>query len=116
MLQNRNNVHEYHFVLAAAMRKELDTLRLYGRTWCRSRLIVEIISLMDAVLEEKHFSQEQYASKYEQVDMDPSIVRQPVHVYLPRRIYRRLKLIHQDLDFYSIAQLMRLIQAFAGNY
>ncbi|MBN2441425.1 MAG: hypothetical protein JXJ04_08760, partial [Spirochaetales bacterium] len=38
-----------------------------------------------------------------------------VHVYVPDELYRELKLLHQDLNFYSIAQLVReLLDFFLG--
>ncbi|MBN2444646.1 MAG: hypothetical protein JXJ04_25045, partial [Spirochaetales bacterium] len=33
--------------------------------------------------------------------------RESVHVYMPGDLYRRFKLMHQDLNVYSMAQLVR---------
>ena len=34
-----------------------------------------------------------------------------VHLYIPETVYRQLKMIHHDLDFFSMAQLVRFVIA-----
>ena len=46
-------------------------------------------------------------SKYMNVCDDPDVTRDHVHVYVPIGLYRELKLLHQGLNFYSIAQFVR---------
>ena len=46
-------------------------------------------------------------SRYKAVCPNPDEVREHMHVYLPERLYRELKLLHQDLNFFSIAQMVR---------
>ena len=41
------------------------------------------------------------------VSGDPDEIREHAHVYFPEDEYRRLKLMHQDLNYFSIAQLLR---------
>ena len=50
---------------------------------------------------------EQRMSKYMPVSNNPEEIREHVHAYLPADLYRELKLIHQDLNFFSIAQILR---------
>jgi hypothetical protein len=46
-------------------------------------------------------------SRYKAVCPDPDEVREHMHVYVPEELYREMKLLHQDLNFYSIAQMVR---------
>ena len=57
------------------------------------------------------------------VSKNPDEMREHVHAYLPVDLYRELKLIHQDLNFFSIAQILRgflevflaLVEKFGDN-
>jgi hypothetical protein len=49
----------------------------------------------------------QRMSRYMLVNNDTDMKREHVHVYIPGSLYRQMKLLHQDLNFYSIAQLVR---------
>ena len=57
------------------------------------------------------------------VSKNPNEIREHVHAYLPADLYRELKLIHQDLNFFSIAQILRgflevflaLVEKFGDN-
>ena len=60
-------------------------------------------------IEKKHLEGEQMESRYQLVHEDLAVARRGVFVYLPDFRYRQLKLLHQDLNFYSIAQLLRLM-------
>ena len=99
--------HDFHFILAISVREKLEKVRLPCGKGCCSTKIREIIRLMYPQLEEMHFSGMEFESRYQLIDIDPDVVRQGVHVDLPPEIYRRLKLLHQDLNLYSIAQLVR---------
>ena len=46
---------------------------------------------------------------------NPEEIREDIHVYVPDELYRELKLLHQDLNFYSIAMVVRdLVNFFLG--
>ncbi|MBN2535630.1 MAG: hypothetical protein JXB88_22320, partial [Spirochaetales bacterium] len=50
---------------------------------------------------------EQRDSRYEYVSPDPNEKRVHAHAYLPKNLYRKLKLIHHDLNFFSMGQIVR---------
>jgi hypothetical protein len=60
-----------------------------------------------STLIKEHRWGEQRMSRYKAVCSDPDEVREHMHVYVPEELYRELKLLHQDLNFFSIAQMVR---------
>ncbi|MBN2443927.1 MAG: hypothetical protein JXJ04_21370, partial [Spirochaetales bacterium] len=99
--------HDFHFILDKKMEEELKHLKMYTLKRNLSGVIVKILSIIAPGLEKEHFIGKQRWSKYKYVNDDIGIKRKSTHVYLPFALYKRLKLIHQDLNFYSIAQLLR---------
>ena len=107
MKENGKQTHDFHFILAISVREELEKVLLTYGKGSRSMKIMEIFKLMYPQLEEMHFSGKEQKSRYQLVDDDRHAGRCGVHLYLKPEVYRRLKLIHQDLNLYSIAQLVR---------
>ena len=102
-----SHLHDFHFVMDRGMKKKLMDLELYKKTGNLSGLITRILILMAPVIKREHKWGEQRGSRYLPVCEDPDEVREGVHAYLPEEVYRELKLMHQDLNSYSIAQLLR---------
>ena len=102
-----SQLHEFHFVLDRGMRKELMGLELYKRTGNLSGVIAKILILIGPVIKREHKWGEQRESRYLPVCEDPDEVREDVHAYLPVGFYRELKLMHADLNYYSIGQMVR---------
>ena len=100
-------LHEFHFVLDSGMKNDLLDLKLYKKTGNLSGVITKILSFLSPVIEREHKWGDQRNSRYLPVCSDPDEIREHVHVYLPEKMYRELKLMHQDLNFYSIAQMLR---------
>ena len=99
--------HLFHFIMDSGMIDELLQLDLLQETGDFSDLIVEILQRLYPVIENRHFSGNELSSRYMPVNADRKLARSSVLVDLPERLYRRLKLMHQDLNVYSIAQLVR---------
>jgi hypothetical protein len=98
---------EFHLVIGGKMKKQLGSLDIFEKTVSLSGKIEKILSLLIPVMERKHKWGKQRKSEYKIVSRDPAEKREHVHAYLPISLYRRLKLMHQDLNAYSIAQLIR---------
>jgi hypothetical protein len=106
---------EFHFKMDSEMKQRLQSLEMYKKTGNFSGMIVRILSLLSPHLEKEHLRGEQRSSYYELVNVDKKVGRESVHVYLSEQKYRELKLLHNDLNFYSIAQLLRLmLRVFIG--
>ena len=114
------NVHVFHFIMDREMKKNLKNMDMYEKTGSLSGVIVKILSLLAPFIEKEHKWGEQKMSRYLPVCDDPDEIREHVHVYFPGEVYRQLKLIHQDLNVYSIAQLargfLRLFLALVSEY
>ena len=107
MKQDTSGFCTFHFKMDIRMKNQLKGLALFRQVRSLSRLIVEILTLMVPLMEKEHLSGEQKGSKYEFVHDDPGVKRESTHVYMPDGLYRRIKLMHQDLNWYSMAQLLR---------
>ena len=98
---------EFHFVMDRGMKSELMDLELYKKTGSLSGVIAKILILIGPVVKREQKWGDQRESRYLPVCDDPDEVREDVHAYLPIRLYRELKLMHADLNYYSIAQMVR---------
>jgi len=71
-----------------------------------SSTVVEIFVNMLTYLEKKEHSFKEEAGKYGLLG-NPDDTRAHIHVYLPQELHRKLKQVHQDLDSFSMAQILR---------
>ncbi|MBN2443279.1 MAG: hypothetical protein JXJ04_18100 [Spirochaetales bacterium] len=110
-----SNFHDFHFVMDKGMKDKIKSLDLFSKSGSLSGKIVGILNVLTPVIGKEHKWGKQRLSKYKAVCDDPGEIREHVHVYIPDEMYRKLKLLHQDLNFYSIAQLVRgLLNFFFG--
>ena len=110
-----SNVHDFHFVIDREMKKKLNSLVLFQKSKSLSGIMVKILQLLTPVIGKEHKWGKQRFSRYQAVCDNPEEIREHVHMYVPDELYRELKLLHQDLNFYSIAQLVRgLVNFFLG--
>ena len=103
----RPYIHVFHFVMDNGMKKNLKNLEIFKKSKSLSGIIVKIFSLLAPIIKKEHKWGKQRVSRYLPVCNDPDEIREHVQVYFPEKLYRQLKLIHQDLNVYSIAQLIR---------
>jgi hypothetical protein len=109
------NIHDFHCVVARDMKEKLRELNLFKGVKGVSGVIVRILQVMTPVIGKELKWGEQRMSRYMNVCDDPDVARDHVHVYVPDGLYRELKLLHQGLNFYSIAQFVRgLLEWFLG--
>ena len=120
MLTTHVSDHRFHFVLGSELRKNLERLPLFDKEEGVSRLIERIIERFVPMLEKDHQRAEQKMSEYKLVSPDLRESREHMYVELPEVVYRLLKIMHQDCDYYSIAQIIRgyleLFLEYAGLY
>jgi hypothetical protein len=101
------SIHDFHCLLARDMKEKLRNLKVFKGTRGISGIIVRILQLLTPVIGQEYKWGDQRCAKYMNVCDDPDVVRDHVHVYVPDSMYRELKLLHQGLNFYSIAQFVR---------
>ncbi|MBN2536072.1 MAG: hypothetical protein JXB88_24540, partial [Spirochaetales bacterium] len=100
-------LHEFHFVIGQSMRMRLEELDVWGNLYNISGIVVRILSLLVPVIKREHDWGKQRDSRYEYVSPDREEDRVHMHAYLPENLYRKLKLIHHDLNFFSMGQIVR---------
>ena len=103
----RTHLHEFHCIIGRKMKKKLIILDLYKEMGSLSGIVVKILSLLTPFIKKEHKWGEQRMSRYMQVTDDPDEIREHMHVYFPGDVYREVKLMHADLNCFSIAQLVR---------
>ncbi|MBN1699749.1 MAG: hypothetical protein JW881_19700 [Spirochaetales bacterium] len=99
--------HEFHFIITNIMREKLLAFSLFGSRCSLSGVIVGILSCIDPLIIKEHIWGRQRMSRYRVVSEDPDESRVHVHAYFPEDMYRKIKLLHADLNCFSIAQLVR---------
>jgi hypothetical protein len=103
-------VHEFHFMLDRSTKEQLfSSAAIRGKKISLSNLIKQIISMLHFSIRNEHKFGNQRLSKYENVAKKKDEPVEHVHVYFFEPVYRQLKCLHHDLNFYSIAQLLRFI-------
>jgi hypothetical protein len=100
-------IHDFHFVIDRGMKEKLKKLDLGKKSKSLSGIMVKILEFLTPTFRKAHKWGKQQLSRYKFVCEDKEEIRDHVHVYIPGELYRELKLLHQDLNAYSIAQLVR---------
>jgi len=106
-----NDCHELHFVTTSEMKKKLKNIARKENI-SLSKLIVYVLQkFYDRVKKIYCFGPED-ENVYERINADASI-----HFYLPKEDYRFLKKVHADLNFFSMAKLIRaILEIFIEEY
>jgi hypothetical protein len=100
-------MHDFHFIMDRDMKERLKNVEGFQESRGVSSVIVRILKILSPVIRREHVWGEQRLSRYRAVCNDPDVMRDHLHVYIPEELYRELKLLHQDLNFFSIAQMVR---------
>ncbi|MBN2442786.1 MAG: hypothetical protein JXJ04_15625 [Spirochaetales bacterium] len=100
-------IHDFHFIMDSGLKDKLQSINWLKKPVSLSGIMVMILELLIPVIRKEQKWGRQRLSKYMAVCDDPEKKREHVHAYLPEELYRELKLLHQDLNFYSIAQMAR---------
>jgi hypothetical protein len=99
--------HEFHFITGEKMYSELNNLS--GElNKSLSKTISFIFEKVFVLTERHHLMSEENQSMYFKV-ADDEEERLHIHAYMKHSIYRKLKQIHQDLNTYSMAQIIRRV-------
>ncbi|MBN2531595.1 MAG: hypothetical protein JXB88_01820 [Spirochaetales bacterium] len=103
----------FHFKMDMLMMDELAELEIFQKTQNLSGTINRILLQLFTIIEKEDVEEKQRFSKYRLVNEDRTIPRINVIIKIPDFLYRRLKSLHDVLNYYSMAQLMRdLLQWF----
>jgi hypothetical protein len=97
--------HDFHYVTTQKMKNRI--LKLGGtKNLTLSATIVYIFKKIEPILDRYHYvyPEDNEIGKYGFIDADADI-----HVYLGEEEYRKLKLIHATMNFFSMAIILRWI-------
>ena len=107
MTELKKEGHKFHLVIGRKLKKSLENLPEFDRGMGAADLIGRILSHFVPLMEKEHQRCEQQYSRYRFVSPDPEEKRDHINVDLPEKAYRFLKVMHQDMNFYSIGQIIR---------
>ena len=97
----------FHFKVDILMMDELTNLELFQKTQSLSKTINRILMQLFPVIEKEDAEGRQRFSKYRLIHENKDVTRMHVVVKIPVFMYRRLKALHDVLNYYSVAQLLR---------
>jgi len=98
-----NDYHELHFVTTMAIKEKLAKIAK-NENISLSKLICYVLQKFYDRIKKRYCFGPEDENVYERINADASI-----HFYLPKEDYRFLKKIHADLNFFSMAKLLRSI-------
>ena len=97
----------FHFKMDILMMDELTDLKLFQKVQSLSETFNRILMQLFPVIEKEDAEGRQRFSKYRLIHEDKDVPRMHVVVKMPVFMYRRLKALHDVLNYYSVAQLLR---------
>ena len=108
---NYKKDQELHFVVTSTMKKKLAKIAKIENI-SLSKLICYILQKFSDRIKNRYCFGPEDENVYERINADASI-----HFYLPKEDYRFLKKIHADLNFFSMAKLIRtILEVFIEEY
>ncbi|MBN2533672.1 MAG: hypothetical protein JXB88_12310 [Spirochaetales bacterium] len=114
----------FHFKMDIQMMDELTDLSLFQKTQNLSETICRILMQLFPLIEKKDMEGVQHLSEYKLINEDTNVKRKHIIIHIPDFLYRRLKCLHDVLNYYSMAQLVRdlllwfldLVRRFGDGY
>jgi hypothetical protein len=104
---NEPEMTSFHFKMDILLMDKLTDLELFEETQSVSETIKRILMQLFPVIEKEDYKGIQRFSKYKLINENKKVKRVRVVVRMPDFLYRRLKALHDVLNYYSIAQLVR---------
>jgi hypothetical protein len=105
--ENGIEMTSFHFKMDILMMDNITDLQLFEKTQSISGTIKQILMQLFARIEKEDYKNKQRFSKYRLIHDKKEVKRVHVNVKLPEFLYRRLKTLHDTLNYYSMAQLIR---------
>ena len=103
----KKEIHVLHLKINEGLRSKLKKFAKNNKK-SMSLTIVNIVEKVFPFIEKNHISFQDKKSKYKLITNNKE-KRYSILVYFPMDFYRKLKHIHHDLNFFSIAQIVRKI-------
>ena len=105
--QEVKKMSKFHIKLDEEMLDKIADLPQFQQIMSFSGVIRQILESLYPQLEGEHKENTQRWSQYELIHEDLSVKRKNINVSMPYSLYKHLKLVHHNLDTYSIAILVR---------
>ena len=121
--EDYSDIHELHYKECGLLIDWVDRIAWHFQL-SRSGMIVKMLQSGIPLLDKFHFKRMEQDSRYKRVEKychpkknylnrkDDIKEIVSIHCYMPEVLYRKLKQVKSDLNFYSIAQLVRELVRF----
>lgn len=107
-VKSQECLHDFHLKMDDALFERLDEVcDLFGGTTGVSGLMSAFLDEFPVWLEGEHFFSHEHDGEYLLINPDLEVKRRSVHLYFSKVVFRRLKMVHQDLNYFSMAQIVR---------
>ena len=97
--------HEYHLIACEKMYNDIEKIAKEIEM-SLSGTIQMIYRSLIPFFEKNHIMAREWDCQYELIGKKDE-KRLHIHIYMQHDLYRKLKLVHQDLNTYSLAQILR---------
>jgi hypothetical protein len=98
-------LHDYHFKLNEDTKLELIKIS-EDMNLSLSATIVVLFEKFIPFIDKHHLNSKEKNSKYQFIG-DSKEKRLSIHCYMPENLYNRMKQLHHDLNYFSLAQVLR---------
>ncbi len=96
-------IREFNFMIGKELQDKIENYCKI-KNISRNKCLTIIFTIMIPLLKKEHFTGEERGNKYQ---VFTAVKR--IHLYLDEKLYRELKLIHSNLDFFSMASIVRFL-------
>ncbi len=96
-------IREFNFMIGKDLNDKIEDY-CKEKNIIRNKCLVIIFNMMIPLLKKEHFTGEEKGNKYQ---VFTAVKR--IHLYIDEKIYRELKLVHSNLNFFSMASIVRFL-------
>ncbi len=96
-------IREFNFMIGKELQDKIEDYCKI-KNISQNKCLTIILNMMLPLLKKEHLTSEERGNKYQ---VFTAVKR--IHLYLDEKLYRELKLIHSNLDFFSMASIVRFL-------
>ncbi len=96
-------IREFNFMIGKELNDKIENYCKI-KNLSQNRCLTIIFNMMIPLLKKEHFTGEERGNKYQ---VFTAVKR--IHLYLDEKLYREVKLLHSNLDFFSMASIVRFL-------
>src|SRR5512145_79655 len=101
-------VHDFHLKMDVDLIERFEAAcGLLGKFLGVAGFLGMLFDEFPMLLEREHFAAPEHDGEYLLINPNLEVKRRSVHIYFSKVTFRRFKMVHQDLNYFSMAQIVR---------